>query len=95
MLNGRFGSLRELRLVISDEKSAGYFCAWIAGCVVIHNILIALRLAEDMGFDEIQLESEDNGPSAAAERSADQDSARSQRRNDLFQHFEYEKGYST
>lgn len=93
MLKGRFGSLRELRLVISDEKSAAYVCAWIAGCVVIHNFLIALRVAEDMGFDDIGRDSEDEGPSESAERSAERDSGGSQRRSSLFEQFELEKGY--
>lgn len=45
MLKGRFGSLKEMRLVISDERSARHVCAWIAACVVVHNFLIQERLA--------------------------------------------------
>ena len=95
MLKGRFGSLRELRLVISDARSAAYVCAWIAACVVVHNFLIALRLADDMGFDDMELESDDDGPSESAERSAEKDSGRCQKRGSLFEQFVLEKGYST
>lgn len=95
MLKGRFGSLKELRLVISDEKSAAYVSAWIAGCVVIHNFLISLRLAEDMVFDDLNMDIEDDAPSQSAERSAEIDSGRTQRRASLFERFVLEKGYSS
>lgn len=95
MLKGRFGSLKELRLVILDEESAAYVCAWIAACVVIQNFLIVLRLAEDLGFDDLHLEIEEDLLSESAERSADMDSGRAQWRASLFEVFVLEKGYST
>lgn len=81
--------------MISDERSAAYVCAWIAGFVVIHNVLIALRLADDMGFDDLGPEIEADGPLESAERSAENNSGRAQRRTSLFEEFEIEKGYST
>lgn len=81
--------------MISDEESAAYVCAWIAACVVIQNFLIVLRLAEDLGFDDLHLEIEEDLLSESAERSADMDSGRAQWRASLFEVFVLEKGYST
>lgn len=94
MLKGRFGSLKELRLVISDEKSAAYVFLWIAACVVIHNFLIVLRLADELGLDDLDLDFENDGPSKSVERSAELDSGRHQRRTALVEQFVIDKGYS-
>lgn len=93
MLKGRFGSLKELRLVILDERSAAHVCAWIAGCVVIHNFLIVERLAANMGFDCFDDVTGEDDPSEQAEHSAHNDSAQAQRRASLFSQFVLEKGY--
>lgn len=95
MLKGRFGSLKELRLLILDEKSAAYVCSWIAACVVIHNFLIVMRLAEELGLDDVDIELEEDAPSEMAERTAEMESSRDQRRTSVFQQFVIEKGYLT
>lgn len=94
MLKGRFGSLKELRLVISDERSAAHVCAWISACVVVHNFLIDERLAGDLGLEGLgSFTGEGEEPSEQAERSAEIDSALAQRRASLFEAFMLEHGY--
>lgn len=92
MLKGRSGSLKELRLLISDAKSAGHVCAWMAACVVLHNFLIVERLAGGFTSDDFEGVSEDE-PSEQAEQTADMQSVGRQRRMHLFELFVLEKGY--
>lgn len=92
MLKGRFGSLKELRLILSDVRSAAHACAWIAVCIVIHNFLIVERLASGFG-QEGQWEVEDEPPSAAAERSAERDSEVGGRRSSLYGDFVVQHDY--
>lgn len=48
LLKERFGSLKELRLRIHDEKSQEMFNKWIIVCCIIHNILLP---TSDVNFD--------------------------------------------
>lgn len=43
MLKGRWQSLRELRILIKEERSAGRVNLWIQACIVLHNYLVDLR----------------------------------------------------
>lgn len=87
MLKGRFGSLRELRLVISDVQSAAHVCAWIAVCIVIHNFLIVERSCANIGLDGGWPMDDNDGPLASKERVAELDSGAAQRRTALFEEF--------
>lgn len=40
MLKGRWQSLRELRILIKDERSAARANLWIQACIVLHNYLV-------------------------------------------------------
>lgn len=85
--------MKELRLVILDEKSAERVCAWIAACVVVHNFLIVERMAGDMAFDEVDDDTLEDEPSEQAKCLAEKDLGGSQRRAELFSQFILQHGY--
>lgn len=93
MLKGRFGSLKELRLLISDAKSAGHVCAWISACVVLHNFLIVERFAQQAGFDVFDEVIPEDDPSEQAELAAETQSGVGQMRAKLFEEFVLKNGY--
>ena len=43
MLKYRWQSLRELRILIKDERSAARDNLWIQACIVLHNYLVDIR----------------------------------------------------
>lgn len=94
ILKGQFGSLKELRLVISDVVSAAHVCSWISACIVLHNFLIVERLANQGGGDDIwEVDPDEDEPTDSAEWAADIDSVTGQRQNSLFSDFVFDKGY--
>lgn len=71
MLEGCFGSMKELQLVISDAESAGHVCAWLSACLVIHNFLIVEQCAQEAGFDVFDKVPREDKPSEKAEWTAE------------------------
>lgn len=53
MLKGRFQSLKELRLVISNALSALRANEWIEVCLILHNFLLSLKEAWSPVFGSI------------------------------------------
>ncbi|ODQ73307.1 hypothetical protein LIPSTDRAFT_290286 [Lipomyces starkeyi NRRL Y-11557] len=49
-LKGRFQSLKELRIYITDAKSMKYATSWIRACIILHNF--ALVHEESLGLDK-------------------------------------------
>lgn len=82
-------------MVISDAKSAGHVCTWIAGCVVLYNFLIVKRFAEDVGLDPFEIVQPEDDPLEQAKRAADMASVPGQRRAQLFAQCFVENNYST
>lgn len=93
MLKGRFGSLKELRLMISDAKSAGHVCAWISACVVLHNFMIVERFTQDAGFKVFDEVLREDDPSEKAKMTAERQSVLGQRQTSLFNDFVLHHGY--
>lgn len=60
MLKGRFASLRELRIQISDRTMAEWAVVWIRCCIILHNLVIRIEAAETLHneADDVQLRNE-------------------------------------
>lgn len=82
MLKGRFGSLNQLRLLISDTKSAGHLCSWIQGCFIVQNLL-----SKEVGLEVVGNFLCEETTSEQTERTTDTASVQGLRCAQLFSHF--------
>jgi hypothetical protein len=94
MLQMRFGSLHELRLLIANSKDATDVVRWIAACVVVHNFII-VEGNPTFGMMGVFDNSDEDEPFNVDQQRAETESSVSglQRRDSLFRSFCIAKGY--
>jgi hypothetical protein len=50
-LKGRFQSLKDLRVLITDERSHKFATYWIAACINVHSFAMGVEAEENGGYD--------------------------------------------